>query len=306
MVPVNGTVTAPPHYWTIRADRRATARRAGLRGPVSSGAVNAGGPFDLVATPGRLTVPTPGSSGWSAKRKSRRHHWSGWLTATHCGFSCDRGRCCGGLGPGRAFPGRGGPGGSHAVPAHPRRAGRSGVRALRRGPAWCDGQRRGRARAARPVQHLLLDKTGTLTMGHPQWPPSSRRPGCRPRRGSPLGCFPGSGIRACAGRRHCQRRCREVRARTAGAGREVPGQGIRGMVAGHQVAVGKAGLGRGGGRPPVGQDRPPPEPPRGALTVFLPSMASRLGFCCSTTRSGPMRGRRSGPCAAAASTALSW
>ena len=87
---------------------------------------------------------------------------------------------------------------------------------------------------------------------------------------------------------------------------EVPGQGIRGMVDGHRVAVGKAGWVGVTGQPAWVKAARRRARLDGALTVFVAVNGVRPVRSSWTTRSGPMPPGRSGRCAMAGSAGSSW
>src|SRR5262249_19100424 len=114
---------------------------------------------------------------------------------------------------------------------------------------------------------LLLDKTGTLTSGRPSGsavipadshhPAGGPGPAASPDPGS--GHLLGGGVRGAGGARLALPEQVE----------EIPGRGIRGMVGGHRVAVGKAGWVGAAGQPAWIRAARRRARLDGALTVFV-------------------------------------
>ena len=144
---------------------------------------------------------------------------------------------------------------------------------------------------------LVMDKTGTLTMGRPVVVEVAGRTRARRHRGAAAGRLGGSDVAACAGRGHrhrgphprpaavaARRRGRRTRSRRHRHGRRSPGRG-------RQVARrhGRRGVGTRGGQPGAAWTRPRS---RGCA-----STTSRPVRCCCETRCAATRPALCGGCA---------
>ena len=155
---------------------------------------------------------------------------------------------------------------------------------------------------------LLLDKTGTLTSGHPSLAavipagPLARRDVLRLAASLDqvsqhvlAGAVVGAALRE------------QCELDAAGPGRGGTGQGIRGMVAGHRVAVGKAGWAGVSGAPAWAKMARRRARLDGALTVFVAVDGAPAGVLVLDDPVRPDAGRTIARAAhAAASTASSW
>jgi len=117
---------------------------------------------------------------------------------------------------------------------------------------------------------LLLDKTGTLTSGHPSLaaiiPAGPLAAGDVLRLAASLDQVSQHVLASAVVRAAAQRHCELVRPERVA---EIPGQGIRGIVDGHQVAVGKAGWVGVTGTPAWAKTARRRARLDGALTVFV-------------------------------------
>jgi len=272
VVPVDGTVTRAPAVLdesALTGEPLPVERSQGQ--PVSSGAVNAGGPFDLVATAKaadstyagivRMVSEAEESQAPFVRLADRYALWFLLVTVAAAAAAWAL------AGPSRAV--------AVLVVATPCPlilaapvALVSGLSvAARRGVLV-----KGGAVLERLAQcsTLLLDKTGTLTMGHPELAailPAAGLPAAEVLRlAASLDqvsehVLASAIVSAAAERRYELTLPERVE--------EVPGQGIRGTVAGHQVAVGKAGWAGVAGAPLWAKTARRQSRLDGALTVFV-------------------------------------
>jgi heavy metal translocating P-type ATPase len=272
VVPVDGTITRAPAVLdesALTGEPLPVERSPGQ--PVSSGAVNAGGPFDLVATAKaadstyagivRMVSEAEESQAPFVRLADRYALWFLLVTVAAAAAAWAV------AGPSRAV--------AVLVVATPCPlilaapvALVSGLSvAARRGVLV-----KGGAVLERLAQcsTLLLDKTGTLTIGHPVVAailPAARLPAAELLRlAASLDqvsehVLAGAIVGAAAERGYELTLPERVE--------EVPGQGIRGMVAGHQVAVGKAGWAGVVGAPLWAKTARRQSRLDGALTVFV-------------------------------------
>ena len=155
VVPVDGTLAAAAAVLDESAlTGEALPVQHGRGDALRSGTVNAAGPFDLRATTsaadstyaGIVRLVSEAENCAGAVRQARR-------PVRHVVPAAEPGRGRGGVGAGRRGPGGRRPGRRHAVPAHPGRAGRPGLRAVGGGAPRDRGEERRGARAPGPVHH---------------------------------------------------------------------------------------------------------------------------------------------------------
>jgi heavy metal translocating P-type ATPase len=272
VVPVDGTITRAPAVLdesALTGEPLPVERSPGQ--PVSSGAVNAGGPFDLVATAKaadstyagivRMVSEAEESQAPFVRLADRYALWFLLVTVAAAAAAWAV------AGPSRAV--------AVLVVATPCPlilaapvALVSGLSAAaRRGIVVKNG---GVLEGLARCTTVLLDKTGTLTIGHPEVAailPAARLPAAELLRlAASLDqvsehVLAGAIVGAAAERGYELTLPERVE--------EVPGQGIRGMVAGHQVAVGKAGWAGVVGAPLWAKTARRQSRLDGALTVFV-------------------------------------
>ena len=300
LVPVDGTVTSAVAVLdesALTGEARPVERSA--QEPVRSGVVNAGGPFDLRATATaadstyagivRLVSEAEASPAPFVRLADRYAVWFLLVSLAAAGAAWVV------AGPARAV--------AVLVVATPCPlilaapvALVSGLSvAARRGVVVKGG---GVLERLAQCSTLLLDKTGTLTTGRPSVsavvPAGSGESAEVLRLAASLDQVSGHPLAGAVVSAAARRGCELVLPQQV---EEVPGQGIRGLVAGRQVAVGKAGWVGVAGLARVGEGGAPPGPARrGAHRVrrrrWDPSR------CARPRGPGPARRRPYDPCSA--------